>query len=90
MSAERETLRRVLLTTLIFLGCVGVSLLPVVLARFRSIMKGEATGLAFVLGSPGENAVRVAWLLAMAALAWWISGKFEAGWPTPFLLPLIF
>jgi hypothetical protein len=68
-------LKRLLLAALIFLGTIGILLVPALVAAYRAIAKGGGTGIAFVVGSVAENVFRVVILLLLALLAWWISGK---------------
>ena len=66
-------LRRLAVATLMFLGMVGAVLLPTLVALYREISQGKASGI--IVGSPAENSFRMVVLLFLAVLAFWLSGK---------------
>lgn len=67
-------LKRLLVASFIFFIALGLLMLPSLIGIYRGIAAG-GTGLAFVVGSAGENIVRIGGLLASLALACWLSGK---------------
>ena len=70
-----KALKRLLVAALIFLGSIGVLLVPALVAVYRAIAKGGASGIGFVVGAMAENIFRLVVLLLLALLAWWIAGK---------------
>lgn len=67
--------KRVTVAVGIFFVLLGVLMLPTIIAVYRSLTRDEATGVGFVMGSPGENVFRVVVLLVLASIAFWLSGK---------------
>ena len=67
-------LKRLLVAWVIFFIALGLLMLPSLLSVYRGMAEG-ATGVAFVVGSAGENIFRIGGLLASLAIAYWLSGK---------------
>jgi hypothetical protein len=59
----------------ILIASLAVLMLPTAVAAYRNIAKGNATGIGFAVGSPAENALRLLVVLALALLAFWLSGR---------------
>jgi hypothetical protein len=71
-------MKRFLVAAVILLSSLGLWLLPTLIRLYRAVERAEASGIGFVVGSVGENVLRLIVLLLLAALAWWISGKLLA------------
>jgi hypothetical protein len=68
-------LKRLLAAAIIFFVSLGLLMLLPLIGIYREISEGRATGIAFVAGSAGENTLRIGILVALAAFAYWLSGK---------------
>jgi hypothetical protein len=68
-------LKRLVVASGIFLIALAAFMLPILIGIYRGIARGEATGIAVVLGSFTENVVRIAMLMVLAIFAYWLSGK---------------
>ena len=68
-------LKRLAVAFGIFVVSLAVLMLPTVMAAYRNVTRGNATGLGFATGSASENVFRVLILLLLAFVAFWLSGK---------------
>ncbi len=68
-------LKRLLAASVIFSVSLGLFIFLPLIGIYRDISKGRATGIAFVVGSAGENTFRIGILIVLAAFAYWLSGK---------------
>jgi hypothetical protein len=67
-------MRRLLVALAIFFVSLGLLMLPSLIGIYRGISEG-ATGVAFLVGSAGENIFRIGVLLVSAVFAYWLPGK---------------